>query len=48
MDDDLLEVTIAQLEKFYASHKYTVTQVVQWHLARIAKIQRYLPGCSNP
>ena len=37
MDDDLLEVTIAQLEKFYASHKYTVTQVVQWHLARIAK-----------
>jgi amidase len=37
MDDDLLEVTIPQLEKFYASHKYTVTQVVQWHLARIAK-----------
>ncbi|HSZ02947.1 MAG TPA: hypothetical protein VK788_25860, partial [Terriglobales bacterium] len=23
MDDDLLEVTIPQLEKFYASHKYT-------------------------
>jgi amidase len=37
MDDDLLEVTIPQLEKFYATHKYTVTQVVQWHLARIAK-----------
>ena len=37
MDDDLLEVTIPQLENFYASHKYTVTQVVQWHLARIAK-----------
>ena len=37
MDDDLFEVTIPQLEKFYASHKYTVTQVVQWHLARIAK-----------
>ncbi len=37
MDDDLLEVTIPQLENFYATHKYTVTQVVQWHLARIAK-----------
>jgi len=37
MDDDLLEVSIPQLESFYASHKYTVTQVVQWHLARIAK-----------
>jgi Asp-tRNA(Asn)/Glu-tRNA(Gln) amidotransferase A subunit family amidase len=37
MDNDLLEVTIPQLQKLYASHKYTVTQVVQWHLARIAK-----------
>jgi hypothetical protein len=37
IDDDLLEVTIPQLEKFYASRKYTVTQVVEWHLARIAK-----------
>src|SRR5580658_5693130 len=37
MDKDLFEVTIPQLENFYASHKYTVTQVVQWHLARIAK-----------
>ncbi|MGA7854688.1 MAG: amidase [Candidatus Acidiferrales bacterium] len=37
MDHDLLEVTIPQLETFYATHKYTVTQVVQWHLARIAK-----------
>jgi len=35
MDKDLLEVTIAQLESYYAHHKYTVTQVVQWHLARI-------------
>jgi amidase len=35
MDKDLLEVTVAQLEGFYAHHKYTVTQVVQWHLARI-------------
>jgi len=37
MDRDLMEVSIPQLEKFYASHKYTVTQVVNWHLARIAK-----------
>src|SRR6202522_770940 len=35
IDKDLFEVTIPQLESFYASHKYTVTQVVQWHLARI-------------
>jgi amidase len=37
MDKDLFEVTIPQLESFYASHKYTVAQVVQWHLARIHK-----------
>src|ERR1700723_40706 len=37
MDDDLMEITIPQLEKFYVDHKYTVAQVVQWHLARIAK-----------
>ena len=35
MDRDLLEVTVPQLHALYASHKYTVTQVVQWHLARI-------------
>jgi amidase len=37
MDRDLLEVTIPQLEEFYRSHKYTVTEVVQWHMARIAR-----------
>ncbi|WP_263351103.1 amidase [Acidicapsa acidisoli] len=37
IDKDLFEVTIPQLEGFYVSHKYTVTQVVQWHLARIHK-----------
>lgn len=37
MDRDLLEVTIPKLEKMYAAHKYTVTEVVQWYLARIAK-----------
>ena len=37
MDRDLMEVTVPQLEEFYRSHKYTVTEVVRWHLARIAK-----------
>jgi Asp-tRNA(Asn)/Glu-tRNA(Gln) amidotransferase A subunit family amidase len=35
MDRDLMEVTIAQLQRYYAEHRYTVTQVVQWHLARV-------------
>ena len=35
MDHDLMEVTIPQLHHFYADHTYTVTQVVQWYLARI-------------
>jgi len=35
MDHDLLEVTIPQLQRYYAKHKYTVTQVVQWYLTRI-------------
>jgi Asp-tRNA(Asn)/Glu-tRNA(Gln) amidotransferase A subunit family amidase len=37
MDGDLLEVTIPQLEDLYARHKYSVTQVVKWYLARVAK-----------
>jgi amidase len=37
MDHDLLEVTIPQLEEMYRSHKYTVTEVVHWYLARIAR-----------
>ena len=37
MSRDLLEVTIPELEQMYRSHKYTVTEVVQWYLARIAK-----------
>ena len=35
LDHDLLEVTVPQLHALYAAHKYTVTQVVRWHLARI-------------
>jgi Asp-tRNA(Asn)/Glu-tRNA(Gln) amidotransferase A subunit family amidase len=35
MDHDLMEATVPQLEEFYAHRQYTVTQVVQWYLARI-------------
>jgi Asp-tRNA(Asn)/Glu-tRNA(Gln) amidotransferase A subunit family amidase len=35
MDRDLLEVTIPRLEALYARHRYTVTDVVRWYLARI-------------
>ncbi len=35
MDQDLLEVTIPQLQRYYAQHRYTVTQVVDWYLDRI-------------
>jgi len=34
-DRDLLEISVPQLEQLYATHRYTVTQVVRWHLARI-------------
>jgi amidase len=37
MTRDLLEVTVPQLEQMYRDHKYTVTQVVRWYLARIEK-----------
>jgi len=37
MDRDLLEVTVPQLEEMYRAHKYTVTEVVHWYMARIAK-----------
>lgn len=37
MDRDLLEVTIPRLEQMYRAHKYTVTQVVNWYIARIRK-----------
>ena len=30
MDRDLIEVTIPQLHRYYAEHKYTVSQVVDW------------------
>jgi Asp-tRNA(Asn)/Glu-tRNA(Gln) amidotransferase A subunit family amidase len=35
IDTDLLDTTVAQLHKLYADKRYTVTQVVQWHIDRI-------------
>jgi amidase len=37
MDRDLLEVTVPQLQEFYRHKKYTVTDVVRWSMARIAR-----------
>ncbi len=37
IDMDLLEVTVPQLHRLYAQHKYTVTEVVRWHLDRIRR-----------
>src|SRR4051812_8634734 len=35
IDHDLLDATVPPLHRLYAERKYTVTQVVQWRLARI-------------
>src|SRR3954470_22962983 len=35
LDRDLLDVTVPQLQRFYTDKKYTVTQVVRWHLDRV-------------
>ena len=37
MDHDLLEATIPRLEGFYATHRYSVRQVTQWYLDRVAR-----------
>jgi Asp-tRNA(Asn)/Glu-tRNA(Gln) amidotransferase A subunit family amidase len=37
MDRDLMEVTIPQLEQLYRAHKYTVTEVVHWYIARMER-----------
>jgi Asp-tRNA(Asn)/Glu-tRNA(Gln) amidotransferase A subunit family amidase len=37
IDRELAEVTIPKLERFYETHRYTVTQVVHWYAARIEK-----------
>jgi amidase len=35
IDTDLMDVTVPRLRQLYADKKYTVTQVVRWHLDRI-------------
>ncbi len=35
LDRDLLEIDIPHLQQIYASHRHTVTDVVQWYLARV-------------
>jgi amidase len=47
MDRDLLEITIPQLEQLYRSHKYTVTEVVRWYMARIEKYNRIYRAVQN-
>jgi amidase len=37
MDRDLMEVTVSRLQELYRQHRYTVVQVVQWHLDRITR-----------
>ncbi len=36
MDGDLMEISVPALEALYRRHAYTVTQVTQWYLERIA------------
>src|SRR5215204_4781276 len=40
MDRDLIDVTVPRLRQLYADKKYTVAEVVRWHLDRI---DRYNP-----
>lgn len=37
MDRELTEITVPQLERLYARHRYTVTEVTRWYLDRIAR-----------
>ncbi len=37
MDRDLMDVTVDRLHQLYREHRYTVAQVVHWHLDRIAR-----------
>ncbi len=37
IDGDLMEISVDGLHQLYAKHRYTVSQVTQWYLDRIAK-----------
>ena len=47
MDHDLLEVTIPQLQQLYKTHKYTVTEVVQWYFERIDRYNSIYRAVQN-
>ena len=47
MDRDLMEATAPQLEEMYRAHRYTVTQVVQWYLARIGRYNGVYAALEN-
>ena len=36
VDRDLMEIDVPRLRALYAAHRYTITQVTQWYLDRIA------------
>src|SRR5580698_959621 len=48
MDRSLSEVTVAQLHHLYETHRYTVTQVVQWYVARIARYDGIYQAIETP
>ena len=48
IDRDLLETDIPHLQALYAAHRYTVTQVTQWYLARIARYNGIYRDIANP
>jgi amidase len=37
MDRDLMDVSVDRLHTLYREHRYTVAQVVQWHLDRVGR-----------
>ncbi len=37
IDRDLMDVSVDRLHTLYREHRYTVTEVVQWHLDRLAR-----------
>jgi len=48
IDRDLMEVTVPQLRHLYETHRYTVTQVVEWYAARIAKYDGIYLAVESP
>lgn len=37
LDRDLMEVSVSQLQRYYAARKYSVSEVVEWYLGRIRR-----------